>query len=1089
MKKILIFLSFFVSAVAFSSQEIGEKIAQKTMEAEVLFYGANFQIDEGSLPADFKVNSQSKKNVGGVYQTRDDKWKTLTLSGTANANGNLRIMLRSQSKKGAVPVYFDNLKINGQLVANGDFSSESFDGWFLSKEKKTPELKRSHISENNGTSAYSRHGRFIARDIKVNSGDKLEISVDVLSADSWTDSHFLDLTNYYNVVLGDKQSFIKNAKAPTEQRLYGGMKFNFIDRNGTPNIAYLKYSESAKFEFGKSEVEGKYLYILYAAEKFKFPEKGTMIVRVNFRDGRKMTRYFRYGEDLKYFSENVQALDNALPIYVDNKKKNVGGVYIARCDLVGGGGTSLIETIEFNSRADIQILGATISSREIFTTEILKYPEDKWVEIDTSDMEVKEGSALDVSYQVDHAPAGKYGRVVVGKNGTFEFEKRPGVPVRFKGANFYRLICQIGNEIKTHKEIDEYVKMLKKQGFNALRWRFANENKIFDKENGIKKEYWDLYDYLLYALGREGIYSYFYLASHDIGAPDFKWNERTAAKMRMMLGYPEVRQAWRKYAKMQLEHINPYTKLAWKDDPSIATIEYWNEIEHGFGMAELDSKARKLVMKRFHDFLRKRYNNDINKFLEYSKSIKYNLVASKKQIRDFSDIAMEQYHPDRGRFAIYLMQDMQEFFRKVVVDEIGMKVPTFQHNVAKNLFWTHCAVSTGSATAINSYHDITMGSGIGSKNKQISSIHNAGNYWRGTFARNIVGMPMSVTEYQHCYPNKYCHELGLMFPTYSAFQDIAGLMAFDTPVAKTSRGLRTIGQNPIHRVNDFLTNFFYVRGDVQPSKNRVDVVFKKSFFQNSPFATGGLLQDQSKIGLITGLKLNFPDIKKVPEIANVKVKKPTIAYEPSGVSRLRNTINASTVAEVWQSTFSWDKVMADLKAKRIITANNRTDPKNEIFETDNKQIYMDCKNRILQVNTPKSVGTIVNPDSKNLLVGSLFVKSANVNASVALVAIDNKKIENSSRLVLTFATDVVLKSSKYSISRTQLLDYGKPPILLETGKIEVAIKTNGKSFTVYPLKMNGERMKPIESTLKNGALRFAVDNRKTPAVYFEIVGE
>ena len=37
---------------------------------------------------------------------------------------------------------------------------------------------------------------------------------------------------------------------------------------------------------------------------------------------------------------------------------------------------------------------------------------------------------------------------------------------------------------------------------------------------------------------------------------------------------------------------------------------------------------------------------------------------------------------------------------------------------------------------------------------------------------------------------------------------------------------------------------------------------------------------------------------------------------------------------------------------------------------------MDCKKRLLQVNTPKSVGTIVNPDSENLRVGSLLVKSA-----------------------------------------------------------------------------------------------------------------
>ena len=316
-------------------------------------------------------------------------------------------------------------------------------------------------------------------------------------------------------------------------------------------------------------------------------------------------------------------------------------------------------------------------------------------------------------------------------------------------------------------------------------------------------------------------------------------------------------------------------------------------------------------------------------------------------------------------------------------------------------------------------------------------------------------------------------------------------MIFDTPVAKNSHDMnvKKAGVIPIHRVNDFLTTFFYLRGDVKTSPNRVDVVYDNDFFQKSNFASGALLQDESMIGLLTGFKLSFPDIKRVPELNGVKIKPATISYKPKGISRVRQSFHASSVDSVWSSKFNWDSVMADLKAKGILSADNRSDPKNAIFESDTKQIYMDSKNRMLQVNTPKSVGTIVNVGSKNLQVGALSVKSADIDGAVALVSIDNKNIADSSKMVLTFATDSVWSQSKFSVSRKQILEYKVSPVLIKIGRIEVEIKTNGKNFAVYPLKMNGERMAEMPSKLENGVLKLSIDNSKTPSLYFEIVAK
>ena len=47
------------------------------------------------------------------------------------------------------------------------------------------------------------------------------------------------------------------------------------------------------------------------------------------------------------------------------------------------------------------------------------------------------GSALDFSAYSGDGPCGKYGKVIFTPNGNMEFEKRPGVPLRFKAAYHY----------------------------------------------------------------------------------------------------------------------------------------------------------------------------------------------------------------------------------------------------------------------------------------------------------------------------------------------------------------------------------------------------------------------------------------------------------------------------------------------------------------------------------------------------------------------------------------------------------------------------------------------------------------------------
>ena len=142
----------------------------------------------------------------------------------------------------------------------------------------------------------------------------------------------------------------------------------------------------------------------------------------------------------------------------------------------------------------------------------------------------------------------------------------------------------------------------------------------FESPWKLKPEVWDIYDYFLYALAREGVYTHLMIASHNLGNPDFKWKDRTQVKFQTILGDPKTREDWRKCAKMVLEHVNPYTNVAWKDDASIATLEYFNEVEIGAHASDnLRRDIREWGEKMFVEYLRGKYGTFENWLSEQKK--------------------------------------------------------------------------------------------------------------------------------------------------------------------------------------------------------------------------------------------------------------------------------------------------------------------------------------------------------------------------------------------------------------------------------------------------------------------------------------
>lgn len=90
---------------------------------------------------------------------------------------------------------------------------------------------------------------------------------------------------------------------------------------------------------------------------------------------------------------------------------------------------------------------------------------EDWAPLEV-DLDIEPGSALDFSSMgLQDAPAGKSGRLIARRDGTFVFENDPDKPVRFYGVNF----CFSAHYIP-HEQADRLADRLARLGYNAVRF-------------------------------------------------------------------------------------------------------------------------------------------------------------------------------------------------------------------------------------------------------------------------------------------------------------------------------------------------------------------------------------------------------------------------------------------------------------------------------------------------------------------------------------------------------------------------------------------------------------------------------------------
>ena len=172
--------------------------------------------------------------------------------------------------------------------------------------------------------------------------------------------------------------------------------------------------------------------------------------------------------------------------------------------------------------------------------------------------DVTPGSALDLKGILPINTGLATRRLIVTPGGNLSIDGR--TPIRLFGTN----LCFDANYLEK-PDVDRLVRMLASTGYNAL--RIHHYDNLLDVDGYLER-----LDYLVATCRKAGIVIKTDLyVSRDV--PGYKMDEFKAA----ILLRPDAMEDWKAFSRKLMTHVNPYTGIAWKDDPAVAIISVINE--------------------------------------------------------------------------------------------------------------------------------------------------------------------------------------------------------------------------------------------------------------------------------------------------------------------------------------------------------------------------------------------------------------------------------------------------------------------------------------------------------------------------------
>ncbi len=837
-------------------------------------------------------------------------------------------------------------------------------------------------------------------------------------------------------------------------------------------------------------VHGRYLYLLHSSA-WADP-KGTIsgFIELTGTAGKAEIPVL-YGKDLTDWWKG-KPVENAVVGTLIMPKNGFGAAYVSRFTIPESVGN--LTRIAFRKNPESKTLWLLIAAT--VTERRYSYPERKKQTIRADEVwkalpqsfkpSPKAGTALDFEPLFPKHGIGEFGRVVVGKSGHFEFEKRPGIPVRFLAFNqnreFGKFFTGI-TEIVTKQDAEEYADQIVRGGYNLVRIWARHMRDLDWKELGAfeySPRLRDQFDYLLYCLKKRGVYIYLSLPVPHIGFDRcYPWGG--AEKQDWDL-YRHKRDydAWCRNAELVLNHVNPYTKMRWIDDPQIAFIDCNNEQEFVFLRA--DDRFSGL----FRTFLKRKYGSFHRLKQAWGRDAAH--LSSFEDIKTFQPLAKDtpgQLGRDRAEFITEQERGLYERER-TFLRKLGYAGPVTSFAMGKSM--RHVVVrKTFDFVTMNSYHDHPSGGPLakGSRINQTSSIGSAANTVCSYLATRISGKPFLVSEHGHCFWNRYRYEHGFVLGGYAALNEFDALTAFVMAPTRNFSGKIVdfeIRFDPVRRATELMTALLYRRGDVKSSPFRTRIEIDPEEILQSNQLTESVSASQLRMGLIGECAV---DLTHHPAGKN-EVLLPRLGSSATAVRRAD-----ADIVDTRSSVFDMDRILRNLKSRGLLPADNRTNALKDFFVSATGELVLNARNNRMTIETDRFQGLCAEAGSRADL-RNFRVKNMNRRGCLALASIDGTRSIRDARRLLLFVVTNALNSGMVFEEEDQrvCLDHGSTPILIESGTFEMEILTDrAEKMTLYALAPDGTRLEKIPVRKMGKGIAFTLrtaDLKHGPSLYFEL---
>lgn len=698
-----------------------------------------------------------------------------------------------------------------------------------------------------------------------------------------------------------------------------------------------------------------------------------------------------------------------------------------------------------------------------------------------------------------------------------------GTRARFWGINVANHTLMVPDE-----QITAMVKNFRQAGFNLIRLHhFDERNGIIDMTRNDSQHFIEerlrKLDFWIYQAHLNGISIYLDLLDYrqfknGDDVPNADAIGRAARPYAVF--DPRLIELQKEYAKVLLTHVNPYTKLAYINDPTVVMLEIYDEsglLMRRAVWREMPEPYNTTFRKMWNSWLRERYKSTsalraawgdalgVDESLENG-SVELPLMTwtplSAPEAQRF--YAALPRRNDGARFAVSVHQKYFQEMR-AYLKNIGVKIPISVTGRFDDLADMKSISSELDFIGANFYYDHPYWAS-GKPAWQLPSYYRNDNPLQSTdehsFAATIGlakihNKPLVVREWNYCWPNSWRGEGMLEAAAYADFQDIDAMILFTYETSTTARvSYFNVRSDPARWGLVGIAAQIFLKQLIPPSKYQVILPYS----DQDTFTYTSYYQPLYSLGWFARLENDFYDAQyQAPDKSTLLVAPgrssqlslsgaPSVLWqngEPSAkpvwnmqqktvqlgttTSRQALAVSLNSLEQFFDAPFSW-KVLLDGK-----------------FVSDGGRLVRDIKKGTLFINTPQLQAAMGNLGDE-AQVGDLKIRNL-PQGTLAFLSLDGAPISQTQRFMIKMVTDTrnvdeVVKRDPRFLHRSDgqwMVDvYGKGPV------------TGGGKASAQPVEVwRGNQLVAkiyqsggaFELLLENGRWRFYTD---TPGVRFVV---